>query len=36
MNIQEKITVKNIEERLASLAMVAASKLALHLCRVVG
>jgi hypothetical protein len=36
MSIQEKIPVKNIEERLASLAVMAASEQALHLCRVVG
>ena len=36
MSIQEKIPVKNIEERLASLAVVAASEQALHLCRVMG
>jgi hypothetical protein len=36
MSIQEKIPVKNIEERLVSLAVVAASEQALHLCRVVG
>ena len=36
MSIREKIPVKNIEERLASLAAVAASEQALHLCRVVG
>jgi hypothetical protein len=36
MRIQEKIPVKNIEEGLASLAVVAASEQALHLCRVVG
>jgi hypothetical protein len=35
MSIQEKIPVKNIEERLASLAVAAASEQALHLCRVV-
>jgi hypothetical protein len=35
-SIQEKIPVKNIEERLASLAVVAASKQALYLYRVVG
>jgi hypothetical protein len=36
MSIQEKISVKNIEERLASLAVVAACEQALHLWRVVG
>jgi hypothetical protein len=36
MSIQEKILMKNIEERLASLAVVAASGQALHLCRVTG
>jgi len=36
MSIQEKIPVKNIEERLASLAVVAASEQAPHLCWVVG
>jgi hypothetical protein len=36
MSVQEKIPVKNIEERLASLTVVAASEQALHLCRVVG
>ena len=36
MSIQEGIPLKNIEERLASLAVAAASELALHLCRVVG
>jgi hypothetical protein len=36
MSIEEKIPVKNIEERLASLAVVAASKQALYLFRVVG
>jgi hypothetical protein len=36
MSIQEEILVKNIEKRLASLAVVAASEQALHLCRVVG
>jgi hypothetical protein len=36
MSIQENIPVKNIEKRLASLAVVAASEQALHLCRVVG
>jgi len=35
MSIQEEIPVKNTEERLASLAVVAASELTLHLCRVV-
>jgi hypothetical protein len=32
-SIQERIPVKNIEEKLASLAVVAASKQALRLCR---
>jgi hypothetical protein len=36
MSIQQKIPVKNIEERVASLAVVVASEQALHLCRVVG
>ena len=36
MSIQEKTPVKNIEERFASLAVVAASQQALHLCGVVG
>jgi hypothetical protein len=36
MSIREEIPVKNIEERLANLAVVAASERALHLCRVVG
>jgi len=36
MSIQEKIPVKKIEETRASLAVVAASKQALYLCRVVG
>ena len=36
MSIQEKIPVKSIEEKLSSLAVVAASEQALHLCRVVG
>jgi hypothetical protein len=36
MSIEEKIPVKNIEERLASLAVVAASEQALYLFRVVG
>jgi hypothetical protein len=36
MSIQEKIPVKNIEERLASLAVAVASAQALHLCRVAG
>ena len=36
MSIQEKIPMKNIEERLASLAVVATSEQALHLCWVVG
>jgi len=36
MSFQEKILVKNIEEGLASLAVVAVSEPALHLCRVVG
>jgi len=36
MSIQEKIPVKNLEHRLASLAVVAASEQALHLCRVEG
>ena len=34
MSIQEKILMKNIEERLTSLAVVVASGQALHLCRV--
>ena len=34
--IQEKIPVKNIEERLVSLAVLVTSEQALHLCRVVG
>jgi hypothetical protein len=33
MSIQEKNPVKNIEERLASLAVMAASEQALHFCR---
>jgi hypothetical protein len=36
MSIQEKIPVKNIEGTLASLAVVAATEQALHLCRAVG
>jgi hypothetical protein len=36
MNIQEKICMKNKEERLAILAVGTASEQALHLCRVVG
>ena len=36
MSIQEEILVKNIEEGLASLVVVAVSEQALHLCRVVG
>jgi len=36
MSIQEKHPGKNIEERLARLAEVAASEQALHLCRAVG
>ena len=36
MSMQEKIPVENTEERLASLAVEAASEQALHLCRVVG
>jgi hypothetical protein len=36
MSIQEKIPMKNIEERLVSLAVVAASEQALHFCWVVG
>jgi hypothetical protein len=36
MSIQEEIPVKNIEERLASLAVAAASGQALYLFRVVG
>jgi hypothetical protein len=36
MSIQEKIPMKNIEERLASFAVVVASEQALHLCRVMG
>jgi hypothetical protein len=35
MSIREKIPVKNMKERLASLASVADSEQALHLCRVV-
>jgi hypothetical protein len=36
MNIQEKIPVRDIEERLAGLAVVTVSEQSLHLCRVVG
>jgi len=36
MSIQEKIPVKNIEEKFASLAVAAASQQALYLCGVVG
>ena len=36
MSMQEKIPAKNIKERLASLAVVAASEQALYLWRVVG
>jgi hypothetical protein len=36
MSIQAEIPGKNIEERLVSLAAVAASEQVLHLCRVVG
>jgi len=36
MSIREEIPVKNIDERLASLAVVAASEQALYLFRVVG
>ena len=36
MSIQEKIPGKNLEERLASLAVVAPSEQTLHLCPVVG
>jgi hypothetical protein len=36
MSIQDEIPAKKIEERLVSLAVVAASELALHLCPVVG
>jgi hypothetical protein len=35
MSIQEEIPAKNMEEKLASLAVVEASVQALHLCRVV-
>jgi hypothetical protein len=36
MSIQEKIPADNTEEKLASLAVVAASEQALYLCRGVG